>query len=137
MAAGPARIGVPELRVGVAFPGAVVEIMRLVLAPGRLAELLYRGATLEPQLALEWGLVDALAEPARLLEDALVVAGELAAVPAGSFALTKAQLRAPAIERISALRARYGAAVLEQWCEPGTLAAIGAYVERTLGKRAR
>jgi enoyl-CoA hydratase len=135
MAAGPARIGVPELRVGVAFPGAVVEIMRLVVAPGHLQELLYRGATLEPQLALQWGLVDALAEPARLLDEALATAEDLASVPTESFRLTKAQLRAPALERIAAARERYGQAVLEQWCAPGTLAAIGAYVERTLGKR--
>lgn len=137
MAAGPARIGVPELRVGVAFPGSVVEIMRLVVAPGHLAELLYRGATLEPQVALQWGLVDALSEPARLMDDALATAAELAAAQPGSFALTKAQLRAPALGNVASARERYGQAVLDQWCEPGTLAAIGAYVERTLGKRAR
>jgi enoyl-CoA hydratase len=137
MAAGPARMGVPELKVGVAFPGAVVEIMRLVVAPGHLAELLYRGATLEPQLALDWGLVDALHEPARLADEALATAAELASVPAASFALTKAQLRLPTLERIAAARARYGESVLEQWCAAETLAAITAYVERTLVQRAR
>jgi enoyl-CoA hydratase/carnithine racemase len=43
MTTGAARIGVPELKVGVPFPPLVVEIMRASVAPPHFNELMYVG----------------------------------------------------------------------------------------------
>jgi enoyl-CoA hydratase len=124
------RIGIPELLVGVPFPVEPLEVMRFTV-PHRLQAMIYRGLTLAPDEALQQGLVDAVVEPDRLLDEAVAVAESLAAVPAAAFALTKRQLREPAVQRMRA-GAEIDAAVEEAWASPEILAAISAYVARTL-----
>ncbi len=131
MASEPGRIGIPELFVGVPFPVAPIEIMRAVTPPEHLQALIYRGLVLTADAALQYGLVDAVVHPDRLIDEAIAVARELAAVPAASFALTKMQLRAPALRRIAA-GAAVDAAVEEAWASEATLSAIRDYVARTL-----
>ena len=133
MARGTGRIGVTELLVGVPFPVLAFEIMRLAVPPRYLPEVIYSGATYLPDAALERGLIDELAEPAELLEDAYAVAQELAALSPRAFAQTKAQMRQAAAERVAAGSATEKAAS-EIWAAPETLAYIRAYVERTLKK---
>jgi enoyl-CoA hydratase len=131
-----ARVGVPELRVGVPFPAAAIEIMRAALSPSRFRALALGGATLDPAGALEWGLVDEVVAPESLLTTALAAARDMASIPAQVFAVTKKQMRMPALEQIDAADRRYGDEVLEQWMSPVTMAAVRAYVERTLRRPA-
>jgi enoyl-CoA hydratase len=133
MASEPGRIGIPELLVGVPFPVAPIEIMRAVTPPEHLQALVYRGLTLTADAALQYGLVDAVVDPDRLLDEAIAVAQSMAAVPPASFALTKTQLRAPALRRIEA-GAEVDAAVEDAWASEATLSAIRDYVARTLKK---
>ena len=135
MAEGEGRIGVPELRVGVPFPVAPLEVLRFAVPPQHLQKLAYAGRTYGAAEALEWGLVDELASPDRLLERALEAAGQLAAIPPGSFELTKAQLRRPALDRIDALHDEIEPRVAAQWASPAVREHVRAYVERTIGKR--
>lgn len=131
MAREPGRIGIPELLVGVPFPVTPVEIMRFVAPPQHLQALIYRGLTLTADAALQHGLVDAVVDPDRLRDEAIAVAEAMAAVPAATFTLTKAQLRDPAMQRIRA-GAAVDAAVEDAWAGEETLSAIRAYVARTL-----
>jgi enoyl-CoA hydratase len=131
MAREPGRIGLPELLVGVPFPVAPIEIMRFAAPPQHLQALIYRGLTLTADAALQHGLVDAVVDSDRLLDDAIAVAETLAAVPDAAFAPTKAQLREPAMQRIRA-GAAMDAAVEEAWAGEEVLNAIRAYVARTL-----
>ena len=133
MARGNGRIGVTELLVGVPFPVLAFEIMRLAVAPRYLPEVIYSGATYEADAALERGLIDELAEPAELLEDAYAVAQEFAALSPKAFAQTKAQMRQAAAERV-ARDAAVEKAATEIWAASETLSYIRAYVERTLKK---
>jgi enoyl-CoA hydratase len=133
MARGDARIGVTELLVGVPFPVLAFEIMRLALPARFLPEAIYSGATYLPEAAVERGLIDELAEPSEVLEDAYVVAQELAALSPKAFAQTKAQMRQAAAERVARDAATEQAAT-EIWAAPETLSYIRAYVERTLKK---
>ena len=48
MTTGAARIGVPELKVGVPFPPLVVEIMRAAVAPPYFNELMYVAGPTSP-----------------------------------------------------------------------------------------
>lgn len=135
MALGRGRIGMPELAVGVPFPTAALEAVRLVTSGHRLQTTLYEGRTLLPEEALQWGLVDACVEADALLETALERGRALAAIPSESFRLTKAQLRAPALSRIAAAEADGTEdAVAAAWVRPDILEAVRRYVRWTLGK---
>src|SRR5438105_262757 len=100
MARDGGRIGIPELLVGVPFPVVPLEIMRFAVAPPHLQALVYRGATLSPDEALQHGLLDGVVDQAPLVEQAIAVAQAMAAIPLSAFALTKRQLREPVRERI-------------------------------------
>ena len=88
MAREPGRIGVPELLVGVPFPVVPLEIVRFATPPQHVQALIYRGLTLAADEALRYGLVDAVADPDRELDEAVAVAEGLAAVPFEAFHLT-------------------------------------------------
>ena len=130
MAREPGRIGIPELLVGVPFPAAPLEIMRFAAPPQHLQTLIYRGLTLTADAALQYGLVDTVVDPDGLLAEAIAMAETMATVPASAFALTKAQLREPALQRIRA-GAAVDAAVEEVWAAPETLTTIREYIART------
>lgn len=134
MAEGDGRIGVPELRVGVPFPVAALEILRFAVPRQHLQKLAYVGRTYGPRDALAWGLVDELAAPERLADRTLEAARELAAIPRGSFALSKAHLRRPALERIRAYGSEIDPRVAELWAEDGIHDHVREYLERTIGR---
>jgi enoyl-CoA hydratase len=131
MAREAGRIGIPELLVGVPFPVAALEIMRAAAPPQHLQALVYRGVAFTAEAAQQHGLVDAVVDPDRLLDEAIGAAEALAAIPAAAFSLTKQQLRAPAMERIRA-GALVDQTVQDAWASPATLDAIRDYVARTL-----
>ena len=134
MARGTGRIGVPELLVGVPFPTVALEIMRFAAAPRHVQALLYGGATFLPEQALTQGLVDTVVEPEALLDAAIAAAEDLAARPPAAFAMTKQQLREPALNRIRSGGQLFDHAVQDLWTAPATLEAILAYIERTFRK---
>ena len=134
MARGTGRIGVPELLVGVPFPTVPLEILRHVAPPAHLSTLVYGGEALLPEGAVECGLVDVIVDPDRLLDEAVEAAEKLAALPPAAFAITKNQLREPAMARIRDGKTRFDPAIYKIWTAPETLEAIRSYVERTLRK---
>jgi enoyl-CoA hydratase len=131
MATDPGRIGIPELLVGVPFPVVPLEIMRFAAPPQHLQSIAYRGTTFTADAALQLGLVDAVSAPDQLLDEALAVAESLAAIPSSAFRMTKRQLREPALQRMRT-NAALDADLTEAWAAADTLAAIRAYVARTL-----
>jgi enoyl-CoA hydratase len=135
-ARGGARVGVTELLVGVPFPAIALEIMRGVAPPRHLTEMVYGGKTVGVDEALERGLVDAVVEPGALLDAAVAEAQALAAIPAETFALTKAQLRQPVRDLLAVHAARIDRETLRCWSGPEAQEAIRRYVEQTLGGRA-
>jgi enoyl-CoA hydratase len=126
LARGSARMGVPELRVGVPFPPLALEILRSAVAPEALRSLVLGGETFAGEAAVARGLADELVASEECLPRALEAAASLASAPADAFALAKEALRAPA--RANAAR------VLELWTRDDTLQAIRGYVERTFKK---
>jgi enoyl-CoA hydratase len=129
------RIGVPELLIGVPFPAAPLEVMRFVLPPQHLQEVIYSGATYDPEEALARGLVDRLVPAPDLLARALEEARALVSLPEATFRLTKAQLREPALGRMRIGHERHDPGVVAAWTDPTILAAVGEYVEKTLKRR--
>lgn len=131
LARGNAGYGVPELAVGVPFPPAALQLVRLGIPPRLHGEAALRARIWRGEECLEAGLVHGTVEGGALLERALEIAAQLAAAPAPAFRLTKRQLRAgflAAVDEAAPMREQ----VLEAWCSPEVLGAVKGYVERTL-----
>jgi enoyl-CoA hydratase len=136
MASGNVRVGVPELLVGVPFPAAPLEIMRLVIPPRHLGEVLYGGATYEGQAAIDRGLIDDVVPADELMTRSVVAARTLAGLAPDAFRLTKRQLRQPSLDRMRMAAESLDDEVRRVWSRPDTLEAIRVYVSRTF-KRPR
>jgi len=130
MAGDAGRIGVTELLVGVPFPPVALEIMRSATAPRYFEDALFGAATYPPPEAIGRGLVHEIVDPPALIERAIAAAKSLAALPPAAFALTKQQIRRPALQRLG----QDDAAIEAIWTAPETLERIRDYVARTLGR---
>lgn len=128
------RIGVTELLVGVPFPALAFEIVRFAVPLRYLAEFTLGGATYATEAAHRQGWIDAVAEPAALIDDALGLARELSALSPPAFAQTKRQIRQTVSARMAAGGAATDKDVTAIWTAPETLARIQDYVARTLKK---
>jgi enoyl-CoA hydratase len=134
LAAGPGRVGVTELQVGVAVPALALEIVRAALPPHHAQEAILTGRTYSAAEALARGFADELAAPEDVLDRACAIAAELGAIPRRTFALTKRQLRRHTLERVQDL-ADLDPEVAEIWRDEPTRRTIRAYLERTIRKR--
>jgi enoyl-CoA hydratase len=137
MAAGSGRIGVPELRVGVPFPTAALEIVRFATGGRHIQELVYLGRTYGPEDALARGLVDEVTSPDELVDRAVQVGSSLAGLPRESFALTKNAVRRPVLEVIDRSAGRHDEQVVAEWLSPATHGAIRSYLRELADKSRR
>jgi enoyl-CoA hydratase len=129
------KIGVPELTVGLPFPPIALEIMRFATPPQHFRQCVFRGLTYPPDQALAWGLVDELVASEVLSDRAVICATELASIPPRSFELTKSQACRPVVEKLQQKWSQNMAAeVNEVWNSAEIVAAVQAYVDKTLHK---
>ena len=134
MTEGSARIGVPELAVGVPFPTLPFEIVRARVSPRQFRDLVFTGRTVPPPEALALGLIDEIAPLDVLGARAQHAAERLAAIPPITFALTKRAFTDPLLERVRGA-ASLNAAVLEAWESAAVQARVRTYVDQTVGKK--
>jgi len=128
-----APIGASELRVGVPLPVAALEILRSSCGDHAAEVILSAGLFRGPE-AVARGLADEVVAPSLVLDRALEVAGDLATLSAPAYRMAKAQLRAPALERIAA-GARADEEVRALWSSPATTTAIEGSLAQTVGRR--
>jgi len=121
-------IGVTELAVGVPFPPAAFETVRMA-AGHRTADLLLTARRLDPEEALAVGLVDELVAPVELVELAVAAAVQLADIPAETFAFTKRQLRGEVRARIERDTAAQRDGLVDAWSGEPVQAAVRSYLE--------
>lgn len=133
MVEGAGKIGVTELLVGVPFPSIALEILQSVAHEHAVRRLVARGETIAASEAYGYGLVDEAVEPGELMPRAFHIAGELAAIPARAYALTKQQMKGPYVKRHRALR-EHDTEVAKVWKTPETHDKIRAYLKKVLGK---
>ena len=134
MTEGNGRIGIPELAVGVPFPALPLQIMAARVADGPLRDLVFTGRTVQIDEAKALGLIDEKCPSGMLMDRAFEVAQQLAAIPAGAFALTKEMFYSPIMARTKD-HADLNARVVHAWLQPHTYDTIRAYLERTVGKK--
>jgi enoyl-CoA hydratase/carnithine racemase len=131
--AGPdALIGASELRVGVPFPAAALEILRYACGD-HAEEVILSAGVFRGHDALTHRLVDEVVAARDVLDRATEVARDLATLSPFAYQRTKAQLRAPALQRIAA-RAGDEQDMRSLWASPATAAAIEASLQRTVGR---
>lgn len=127
-------IGVTEVLVGVPFPTSGLEAVRYVVGPAT-ASLVLTGATYGPAEAKAVGLVDEVAAPESLLDEAVAAAGRLAAIPASTFAVTKAMLRGAVSRQIAEADAAEHDRLVDLWTGDEVQGAITAYLDQLAARR--
>ena len=134
MAEGNGRMGVPELVVGVPFPALPLQIVAARVPDAAFRDLVFTGRTVQVDEAMALGLVDEKCAGETLLDRAIEVANQLAAIPAGAFALTKEAFTTLILDHTACL-SDLNARVVHAWLQPQTYDTIRAHLERTVGNR--
>jgi len=111
----PMQISLAEVRVGVTYPVAPLQIARAELAPSAARRLILLGETIDAATAERLAIMDERVSSDALLARAIVQAERHAGLPPQAFATTKRELRAAELERIGAARAGQGEPRLASW----------------------
>jgi len=100
------RYGLTEVKVGVPYPQAAIGVVRAELAAPAARVLALGNRLVDAAECVRLGAFDEALAPVEVLDRALAVAQELAAMPANVYARTKAELRGATLAalRISAER---------------------------------
>jgi len=128
-----ASIGVPELRVGVPFPSAGMEIMRWAARGPAFKAIISTGATYQGQQAVDAGLANKAVQSQDILAEAKKAIETFSVVPPDIFALTKQQMRLPVIDRIRRSQEIFGTQIDQLWRAEETRETIAKYVAERLG----
>lgn len=89
LAADTARLGQPEILLGIIPGGGGTQRLARLVGPSRAKDLILTGRQVRAAEALAMGLVDRVVPADELLTEALALAGELAAGPLAAQALAK------------------------------------------------
>lgn len=134
MARSGARLGLSEVNLGIPVPAGAVAML-LALYPTRSVEqLVLEGDGYGGERALELGLVERLAEPAEVLEEAVRLARHLASRPARAFRLAKSYMRASLAETMAERDAHELDAFLDCWFAPDTQDRLAALLSDLGGR---
>jgi enoyl-CoA hydratase/carnithine racemase len=124
---GRGKLGLTEVRAGIGYPAAAMAIVRAELSPPAVRMLALRAELVEPgPLALELGLLDELVEPDAVLDRALEVAGDLAALPRSAYARVKDQLRGQTVAELTRVVEDGTDPMLGEWLGDESTAAASA-----------
>ena len=118
-----ARIGVTELKVGVAFPTVAIELLKHVAGP-RAEQLILDAGLLDAEDACRYGLAHHHLPRAELQASAMAEAEKLATLDAGAYALAKASVRREALIAIDRPDPAFDRQVLEHWRADETRASL-------------
>ena len=93
VAAEDARIGLPEIRLGLLPGGGGTQRLPRFVGPGRARLMIYTGEPISGRRAYDWGLVEEVCAASALLDTALKIARTLAAESPHALAVVKALMR--------------------------------------------
>lgn len=124
MSASAGTIGAVELKAGVPFPSWALEILRYAVNNEHVQEIVLTGRSYEPDEALVKGLIDEVVPGEELMDRAIAMAKELAAVPPNTYRLTKRALRKATVENAIKGAASTNEEIKATWRSPEVLDAI-------------
>ncbi len=114
------KLGLTEVRVGVNFPIAGLEIARTVLDTPTVQYLAQVGRNIDSDEALRRGVVTELQDTGAVFERAVAVAEDLATIPRMAYAATKQQICGDAIARIQPWVDADDDPAMSVWMDPTT-----------------
>jgi enoyl-CoA hydratase len=124
----PFLAGLTEVRVGVRYPVAAIEIVRQELRPEIVRRLVLFAQNMTGAQALEAGAFDEMVDPEGLMERAVAKAAEFAALPTAVFAQTKQQLRGE-VSRLVEAAISGAEPLLNGWLSEQTIRAAAAVLK--------
>jgi enoyl-CoA hydratase len=111
----PMQVSLAEVRVGVTYPVAPLEVARSELAPSAARRLILLGETLDAASAEALAVFDERVPMSALHSQAIAAAMRHAELPPKAFATIKRELRAAQLARIDAARAGKAEPRLAAW----------------------
>ena len=115
IAADGASFGLTEVRVGVRFPVAALEMAKLELSPTMSRRLLLSGLNIKAAEALDHKVLDEVLPAADVMARAREVAADYASIPPIAYADVKAQLRSETITKIHKTMKNQSNPCLHNW----------------------
>ena len=112
---GDAKFGLTEVRVGIPFPVALLEIIRAELPTEAARKMVLQGCVLGVNDIKAWGVLDEIVSAEMVLERAIIVAQKYSENPAKAFTIIKRQLRGPALKRMKDVIEKGDDPVRESW----------------------
>ena len=111
----PMQVSLAEVRVGVTYPVAALEVARSELSPSAARRLMLLGEALDAAGALAHAVFDDRVPAAGLLKHAVARARRHAELPPQAFATIKREVRAPQLARIGAALTGHAEPRLGAW----------------------
>jgi enoyl-CoA hydratase/carnithine racemase len=130
IAADDARLGLPEIRIGILPGGGGTQRLPRVVGPGRARLMIYSGEPITGRRAAEWGLVEEAVGPAEVFETAAAIARTLAAQSPHGLAVIKALLRETSGAPLRDGLETETAAFARLLAHPDAREGIGAFLEK-------
>ncbi|WP_447953416.1 crotonase/enoyl-CoA hydratase family protein [Sphingopyxis chilensis] len=93
LASDKAKFGVTFLKLGLVPGDGGTWLLPRTIGMSRAAELFFTGDTIDAETACEWGLVSRVVPHETLMDEALALAGKIAAMPPHALRMTKSMLR--------------------------------------------
>lgn len=129
-----AVVGLTEVRVGVNFPVAPLEVARATLAPGAFRRMLLGGRNIDAASALNMGVLDEVVTRDQLMSRAEEVAADYATIPPTTFARVKVQMRSESLRIINDAIEKQSDPVRPAWFSEETSSAMSALLESAARK---
>jgi enoyl-CoA hydratase len=114
------RFGITEIKVGIPYPVAAMAVVKAEIPQPHLREWVLTGALYDAPAAVAAGVFDELVpDVASVVDRALEIAGELAALPRAAYGIVKRQLRGDVIDHVDRVLRDGSDPMLEAWVTPG------------------
>jgi enoyl-CoA hydratase len=117
---GDSRFGLAEVRVGIPYPVAAMAVVLAELPRPASRYLVQLGRNLDPEEAVGRGVLDELAEPGMVIQQARQTAREFTSMPNSAYSRQKRQARAEVIDKVEQVIAEGSDPALTAWIPPET-----------------
>ncbi len=134
MADGSFKIGLNEVRVGLALPSTIFAALRHAVGPRRAERLAVEGSLLDGPEALRQGLVDEVVPLEEVEGRAVALCQELLALPRQAMSQTREIARRPLVEALAGGEERDLDELLDKWFSGETQTALRGLVAALAAK---
>jgi enoyl-CoA hydratase/carnithine racemase len=134
MAEGDFKIGLNEVRIGIAIPEIVASLARRAVGARRAEDFCVTGRLVDPATALETGFVDEVVPLGQVVEAARSWCEGVISVPSSALVETRTRMRSDLVDMIERHGKRDARRLSEAWFEPELQTAMQQLVARLKGK---